>query len=140
MELEFSISCVPPKGTSQMKGIRVVKGIAMHYKKKEVQAAEDEMLTKLKTHVPDKPFEGPIELYVKWTYPWRSNEPKKNQVKGWMWKFTRPDCSNFVKLFEDCMTKLEFWGDDAQVARLIVEKHWGNCPGFEVKIKNLIEE
>ena len=45
-----------------------------------------------------------------------------------------------IKLFEDCMTKLLFWNDDSQVARLIVEKQWGDNPGFEVKIKELRNE
>ncbi len=139
-ELAFNIRCVPPKSTSQQKGIMIINGQPRHFKKKAVKDAENTMIALLAPHAPLQPFEGAIELYVKWTYPWRSNEAKCRKALGWIWKYTRPDCSNSIKLFEDCMTKLLFWNDDSQVARLIVEKQWGDNPGFEVKIKELRNE
>jgi len=35
------------------------------------------------------------------------------------------------------MTKLEFWGDDAQVASEITEKFWSDRQGIYVKIEKV---
>ena len=39
-----------------------------------------------------------------------------------------------LKLFKDCMTKVGFWKDDAQVASEIIEKRFCDTPGIFVEI------
>lgn len=38
---------------------------------------------------------------------------------------------------KDCMTRLHFWKDDAQVASEISEKFWAAVPGIYVRIEEL---
>ena len=47
---------------------------------------------------------------------------------------TRPDCDNVAKLLIDCMTKLGFWLDDAQVARLRVSKRYAEGDNAQITI------
>lgn len=50
---------------------------------------------------------------------------------------TKPDTDNLQKLLKDCMTKLGYWQDDAQVASEIVEKFWADTVGIYIKIEEL---
>jgi len=67
-------------------------------------------------HQPIASYEGPIRLYVKWCFP------IKGKHRDGEWKTSRPDTDNLQKVLKDCMTKLSFWGDDAQVCSEVVEK------------------
>jgi Holliday junction resolvase RusA-like endonuclease len=136
MKLMFKIRCNPPKATSQQKGMMIVNGKPLYFKKKHVKAAEDFMLVMLQEHRPERPFAGPLTLAIRWTYPWRSSEKKANLCRGWMPCDKRPDCSNLVKMFEDCLKTLDFFTDDSQVADLRFIKGWGDNPGIEVLIEN----
>jgi len=40
-------------------------------------------------------------------------------------------------LLKDCMTKLGYWQDDAQVASEIAEKFWADTVGIYIKIEEL---
>lgn len=135
MSLAFFIPCIPPKATSQQKGVMVINGKPRYFKKKHVKAAEESMLALLMPHRPKQPFEGPVSLSVQWVYPWRKSETKKNRALGMIPCHTRPDCSNLVKMFEDCLTRLAFWNDDSQVSHLTFSKWWGDEPGITVWIK-----
>jgi len=135
--LRFFVPCIPPKATSQQKGIMMIGGKPRHFKKAHVREAEDTITSLFAEHRPDMPFQGAVKLTVYWTYPWRKSEPKKNRAGGRKWCDTRPDCSNIVKMVEDCLTRLNFWNDDSQVAALHVEKGWGDAPGIGIRIEEL---
>lgn len=137
MKLKFFISCIPPKSTSQQKGIMMIGGKPRHFKKKKVAEAENSMIALLSQYQPETSFEGPVSLKVTWTYPWRSAETKKNKTKGSMWSDKRPDCDNLIKMLADCMTRLAFWNDDSQIAKLEFSKQWGDHPGIGIEIENL---
>ncbi|WP_236253677.1 RusA family crossover junction endodeoxyribonuclease [Streptococcus mitis] len=59
-----------------------------------------------------------------------------DKVNG-QYKTTKPDTDNLQKLLKDCMTKLGYWQDDAQVASEIVEKFWADTVGIYIKIEEL---
>ena len=132
--LSFSINCIPPKATSQQKGVMVIGGHPRFFKKKHVKQAEDSLMSLLMPHSPAVPFVGPVKLTVYWTYPWRKSEKKSVIAQGCAPCDTRPDCDNIVKALSDCLTRLNFFNDDSQVYSLTFEKYWGNVPGIEVKI------
>ena len=67
---------------------------------------------------------------VKWCFP-RGRHPDG------AYKTTRPDADNLQKLLKDCMTRLGYWRDDAQVASEIVEKFWAEIPGIYVAVTAL---
>lgn len=109
----------PPTVTAQEKGIAVGKdGKPRLYDPPALAKARADFCAKLERHAPDAPFEGPVCLRVMWLY---------NRADGRTgWKDTRPDTDNLQKLLKDCMTRMRFWIDDAQVAREVVGKLWVN--------------
>ena len=69
---------------------------------------------------------GKVRVYVKWLFP-----VGRGHFDG-DWRTTPPDTDNLQKALKDVMTKLRFWGDDAQVASEIAEKFWAARPGIYV--------
>lgn len=135
----FALDCNPPKSTSQQKGIMMIGGKPRHFKKKKVAEAENTLVALLAEFRTETAAEGPLYLEVHWMYPWRAAETKKAKALGFKWSDKRPDCSNIIKMFEDCMTALAFWNDDSQIADLRVKKYWCDKPGIKVLIYQLEE-
>ena len=84
-------------------------------------------------------FVGPVELRVVavWRCP-KGRERKTNPAPR-TWKASRPDCDNVAKCLMDAANAILF-ADDAQVVRLIVEKHvasQGEEPRVEVQVRNV---
>ena len=94
----------------------------------ELADARQKYLAYLSQHKPPVPLEGPIRLHTIWCYP-----SSQSHHHG-QWKTSKPDTDNLVKLFKDCMTKVGFWKDDAQVASEIIEKRFCDTPGIFVEI------
>lgn len=138
--LSFTIPCVPPTVTSQMKGVcRTPVGVRF-FKKKPVAEAEKSLYALLFPHIPAAPLEGPLRLTVDWRMPWRKSETKKRMAAGSQPCDVRPDLSNLIKLLEDCMTTLRFWNDDGQICDLRLTKNWSDRPGISVTIEALKED
>jgi Holliday junction resolvase RusA-like endonuclease len=141
--ISFRIDCIPPKSTHQA-SLRIMKrrdGTQFVGKMESGKGAQvkRDLIALLAEHRPAEPFAGPVELIVYWDYPWRKSEPKRNRALGVKWCDTRPDCDNLAKMLIDCMTRLGFWADDSQVARLSFSKRWANRPGIEVLMSELEE-
>lgn len=98
-----------PTGTAQQKGIRIVHGKPIFYKKSNIEGAEAIFKTLLLPHRPKKPSANPIKLTVWFVFD------TKDRKKWGKPKATRPDTDNYLKLFKDLMTECGFWEDDAQV-------------------------
>jgi Holliday junction resolvase RusA-like endonuclease len=60
----------------------------------------------------------------------RKSETKKRRALGCIPHDKRPDLDNLAKLTIDCMTRLGWFCDDAQIARLELEKEWSTAPGI----------
>ena len=139
--ISFRIDCIPPKSTHQA-SLRIMKRrdgsqfVGKMENSKGAQVKRD-LISLLAEHRPAEPFAGPVHLDIDWTYPWRKSEPKRNRITGARWCDTRPDCDNLAKMLIDCMTRLGFWGDDSQVARLTFSKWWADRPGIEVRVEEL---
>lgn len=138
MKLQFRIDCIPPKstGNSSRKIIRY-KGRLMTIKGDKAKQAEVDLLSLLRPYAPQIPFAGPVSLCIGITWPWRKSEPKRNRAKGSKWHTSKPDLDNWAKTFADCMTRLNFWGDDSRVAQLLMCKRWGDRPGIEVSVSEI---
>ena len=65
----------------------------------------------------------------------RSREASRH--KDGEWKITKPDTDNMIKLLKDCMTRVGFWQDDAQVCSEITEKFWGDVSGIYIMVEQL---
>lgn len=115
-----------PKGTAQMK--RYNGRTRTYFKSQRLQQTEDFYLNELKAYAPTSPITGAVSLSIDFDY----FTPTKKR-RG-TWKTSRPDCDNLVKILIDCMTKLGFWLDDAQVARLRVSKQYAEGEQAQITI------
>lgn len=117
----------PPTATAQQKGQNRQTGV--WYKPAKLKAAEDYYLWGLKAHKPRVPFGGAVRLDVIFFFP--SNKSHKDGEL----KTTRPDNDNSVKLLKDCMTRLGFWMDDAQVTTDFIRKFYSDKPGVLIEVR-----
>ena len=139
--MRFTIKCIPPKHTAQG-GKRILKtkdGRLFIGKKanSKAQQTENDLLSLFSMHSPEKPFLGAVKLEIKWVYPYRSSEPKKNRGFD-VWCDKRPDIDNISKLVCDVMTRCGYWLDDGQIADFRFIKIWSEEPRIEVNIENCI--
>ena len=130
--MDFFIAMKPPTVTAQEKQVRVVRGKPVFYDPAPVKTAKAQLSGYLGQHAPGKPLEGPVSLRTLWLFP------KGKTLKNGEWRVTRPDTDNLQKMLKDCMTRLGYWKDDAQVVREAVEKRWSDEPsGIYIEINSL---
>jgi len=123
-----------PTTTHQQKKVNVRNGKPIFYEPEELKNARAKFESLLARHVPPDKLKGPIRLTVKWCFPMIKG------VRTGQYKTTKPDTDNLQKLFKDCMTKLEFWKDDAEVASEIAEKFWSVVVGIYVRVEEWNDE
>ena len=102
------------------------------------QESEEGMwLVKAMAAMPKEPIIGPIALTCVFFFPIPQSWSKKKQkaAADWSLRHTKkPDLDNLVKFVKDCLNGVA-WLDDAQVFRLLTEKHYTkHAPRTEVII------
>lgn len=127
---EFFMPMVPPTVTHQEKKWRVVNGKPVPYEPDEVKSARAKLRAHLGRFRPVAPARGGVALVVKWCFP-------RGEHADGEYRITKPDVDNLQKLLMDCMTAEGFWGDDAQVASLVVEKFWAEVPGIYIQVREV---
>lgn len=137
---------IDPSGipTAQEKGVRVVKGIPMFYKKKPLQDFEKSLESLLAPHYPKLriPDGEPCYLHITYLYPFPSSMPKRDRI-DYTRKTTRPDGDNISKALIDALgdrwakdkrtrkfyvVRRGFFADDAQVNPLVISRFYTNDP------------
>ncbi len=132
--MEFFLEIQPPTVTAQEHKVRVVHGKPMFYDTAKLKAARSTFERLLSQHRPEAPLDGPVALIVEWRFF------SKTHKEG-TWRVTRPDTDNLQKLLKDCMTRVGFWNDDAQVCREEVTKRWSReQPGIHIKVVSIHDE
>lgn len=116
-----------PKGTAQMKGVRVVNGKPYFYKKDSVSSSLHQFLIALRPHRPKAPITDPVRLYLWFAYD------SKDKKKWSKYKPTRPDVDNITKEFLDAMVKAKFFEDDALIVDLRVIKTYSEQASIMVQ-------
>ena len=137
--MRFVLKCEPPKHTAQgssmiLKSKKTGKYFIGKKSNSKAVQTKEELLAMLTPFAPTKPLQGAITLKIDIFFLWRKSEPKKNIAKGIMPVITKPDLDNWVKQFNDCLTRLAFWRDDAQVFDLHLRKFYSDTPRIEVEI------
>lgn len=136
--MHILINCIPPKHTAQAsnKILKTKDGKYFIGKKSDSKAkqTQNDLMSLLYPYRPQKPLEGALKLEIKWVYPFRKSEPKKNRIRE-LYCYTRPDVDNLCKLLFDVMTRLGFWLDDSQIADLHFVKCWSDNPRIEIFIE-----
>lgn len=142
--LSFFLRCDAPRTTNQQKGHTVTKdGHVRTFKKGKTKAAESTFTSLLLPHQPASPVTGPVSLYVSVTWPWNDGDLDTKAKRAEAERLGRvphtglPDCSNWIKSFEDCLVALRFIEDDRKVVDLHVVKWRGTDPGVYVEIRAL---
>lgn len=130
----ITLPIVPPTTTHQAKKIIRAGKHASLADSKELKQVTSDYLTLLKPYQPDTPITGPVHLAIRFVWPYRKSEPRKNRC-NLIPKTTKPDWDNMAKTLQDVMTKLGFWLDDAQVFSASVGKWWGYEPGITIVIQ-----
>lgn len=130
MRLEFFVPMIPPTITAQQAKAR--SSSRRPYKPQELKNARLKLRDHIGRFAPDKPFDGPLRLVVKWCWPIRPGR------RHGQYKHTRPDTDNLQKMLKDVMTELGFWTNDARVASEIVEKFWADPPGIYIAVEELV--
>lgn len=128
--IEFFMPMIPPTKTHQEKRIAVKNGKPVVYEDQELKNVRSKLMSNLWKYAPEEKFEGAVRLITKWCF---ENKSHKNGE----YKITKPDTDNLQKMLKDCMTALNFWNDDAQVASEIIEKFWSDIPGIYIKVCNI---
>lgn len=131
-EIEFDMIMEKiPKGTAQMK--RANFRNRTFFEGANLKSARYTYTQILSLNAPEWPLIGPVGATFEFYYP------IKDKRKKGKYKVTKPDCDNLVKLLQDCMTKLHYWNDDAQIARLVVEKAYSvhDCAQIHIKVREL---
>lgn len=132
MMIEFFLSMEHvPTVTHQEKQVTVINGKPIFYEPNELKAARNKLEAHLAQNAPEARLSGPIGLQVKWCF---------KTIKGHRngeYRTSRPDTDNLQKLLKDCMTKVGFWKDDAQVCQEIVEKFWSDIPGIWIRVMQI---
>lgn len=132
MTISFFMPMLPPTITDQEKRMGVSNsGKPFTYKQQELLEARSKLIAHLAQHVPENPYKGAVRLTTKWLFPITGKHMDGE------WKTSKPDVTNLQKMFEDCMTDLGYWTDDALIASAITEKFWSNSPGIYVRIDAL---
>lgn len=130
--MNFFIACIPPTVTQQEHKVTVRNGKPIFYEPAELKQARQFLLDSVARYKPEEPFAGPIRLLTKWIWP--------KDIEGeWIWKTTKPDTDNLIKMLKDCMTRAGFWRDDALVVSEVTEKFYGRHPGIFVEVVPIVE-
>ena len=131
--MNFFIAIHPPTATAQERKVKVINGKPIFYDPPAVKSAKELLSAYLAQHRPPQPLTGGLSLRVLWLFP-RGAHPHG------AWRTTKPDTDNLQNMLKDCMTRVGFWEDDAQVAREIIEKRWSDEPcGIYIEIEPLTE-
>lgn len=90
-------------------------------------------------------FSGPLSVEIRCYF----RRPKGHSTKRGLrpnaplWMTSKPDGDNIAKAVLDALTTLGAWGDDAQCARLVIEKRYvaPDCPvGAHIRIAEILTE
>ena len=131
--MNFYLDMIPPTVTAQEHKVMVRHGRPVFYDTPRLKEARLTYEQALRLHRPDTPMEGALALEVEWYFPSKTHHEGELRV-------TRPDTDNLQKLLKDCMTRVGFWKDDAQVCRETVTKRWTRTkPGIRIEVTQLVE-
>lgn len=127
MTIKFTMPMNPPTATAQEHKVDTRGVRPRFYDPPEVRDAREKLSANLAAHAPPEPLQGAVRLTVIWRFRASGKHPPGP-------KTDKPDTDNLQKLLKDCMTRLGFWGDDAQVYSETAVKLYDDNPGIEVGI------
>lgn len=109
-----------PSGTSQERkyAFNPKTRRIMSYPSSACKAAKATYRRAFKPYKPNELFKAPICLEVMLFYP------TKDKKKQGTLKTTRPDGDNLLKVIKDVLNELDFFEDDAHIAKESIVRRW----------------
>ena len=125
----------PPFG-KQRHRIGSFGGRARAFNTKANASFEDVVRTLAAPHFP-QPLTGPVRLVIYATFEPAQSWSKKKRAEHLHRPHTqKPDLDNVAKAVADGLNRVA-WGDDSQVAEMVVRKVWGITPQTVVQVEAL---
>lgn len=112
-------------------------GVARVYDPGTAEAWKSTVACAAARYRPESPAVGCVAVELHFYFRRPKRLMRKRDPDGPMPHGSKPDADNAAKAVLDALTAIGFWGDDAQVARLHVAKHYcakGCAPGASVRI------
>ena len=136
MKIHFKgfFPCDPPTATSQQK----ICHNGLYFPTKDLKIAKKfwERLSKMVSGYTGSSIADmgkPLFFHVAFVKPLL----KRHKNSDLFWHTNKPDGDNWVKLVQDCMAGAGVISPDSWVARLVVEKFFGEVPGVRFTIGTL---
>lgn len=116
-------------------GDKVISYDSQIEQKKQVIAKVLENICKLDPMPSEYPiFSGPIKAKMFFQYKMPKTGKKKIADRGYI-KMTRPDLSNLIKFYEDCIHEIVY-ADDAQIVEIEAKKYYHDKDGVVLMFEN----
>ena len=133
--IKFTLPVIPTAQARPKITVRAKPGHA--YKTGAQQANERTLEAWLKDHAPKTPLAGPLCLEFVAGMPCPASASKRARaamLSGENAPAKKPDLDNLAKQLKDAMTRMGFWGDDAQIVRLACEKIYTEQGFWQVSV------
>jgi len=133
MTISFTIPIIP-KGQMRDR-ITNAGGFARSYKHKDQTTYEDNVAGLIERYIPDEPLQGPLRLtvYIYMAIP--KSKPKwwkDAALRGLILPESTPDCDNILKNIADIMGQTNFYDDDRQIYRAVIQKMYSTKPRWHI--------
>lgn len=83
---------------------------------------------------PSVPVEEPLAMTLRFFLPRPKSLPKRERYHT-----RKPDADNLAKSVKDSLRGIVY-RDDAQIVRLIIEKHYDPAPGVEIRVERVVDQ
>lgn len=100
------------------------------------ETEEGKFLLCTQQQIHQKPFEGPIKVYMTFGMPIPKSTSKKRALlmeSGEIKHTKRPDLDNLEKFASDCLSG-DAWRDDSQIILSLTQKEYSREPGTKITI------
>lgn len=129
---------IVPKGQMRAR-LTTVNGFSRTHKDPKQAKEEEALMALLGKLQPKEPMQGPLLLGVKAYLPVPKSKSKKWKaaaLAGTVRPTVKPDLDNLLKHVKDCLSMLQFWGDDRQVVGYLPHtgKYYSDRPRWEIEI------
>jgi Holliday junction resolvase RusA-like endonuclease len=128
--------CPTPKARPRMtKSGNVYNTAKTRNAERDIRLLIQNEICKKQIHITDKP----VIVKIRFNYQLPNKMSKKDKLLAdldMLYKVSRPDIDNLVKLCMDSMNNLIYF-DDGQVVKLVCEKRYSMREGIELKVMEL---
>lgn len=100
------------------------------------ETEEGRFLLQAQQQIHQRPFEGPIQVYMTFSMSIPKSTSKKRALlmeQGKIDHIKRPDLDNLEKFASDCLSG-DAWRDDSQIVMSTTQKKYSRDPGTKITI------